>query len=158
MSGRLPRAHDRVAVVIPARDQSANLPVCLRAVLTAALCVPLPVTVVVVLDAADDAGSGLAGRYGPDVHFISVDADDADTARAVGFAYARSLFPAEARCWYATTDAETRVDPGWLVGQLGADADTNLMDTAPTRARARDPHGLARYPGQPGRSVAGDRV
>ena len=29
-------------------------------------------------------------------------------------------------CWYATTDADSRVDPGWLVRQLGLGADMVL--------------------------------
>jgi glycosyltransferase involved in cell wall biosynthesis len=63
------RIYDRAAVVIPARNERANLPACLRAVLTAALCVPMPVTMVMVLDASDDDSAKLAGQYGPDVHW-----------------------------------------------------------------------------------------
>ncbi|KKC03102.1 glycosyltransferase [Mycobacterium nebraskense] len=112
------RAYDAAAVVIPAHNERAKLPACLRAVLTAALCAPIPVTIVVVLDDCDDGSDQLAGEYGPDVHFISVDAHNVGAARAVGFGYARSLFGTDTRCWYATTDADSRVDPGWLVHQL----------------------------------------
>ncbi|ORB73273.1 glycosyltransferase [Mycobacterium scrofulaceum] len=119
------RAYDAAAVVIPAHNERAKLPDCLRAVLTAGLCAPVPVTVVVVLDDCDDGSGELAGEYGPDVHFVSVDAHNVGTARAVGFGYARSLF-GEARCWYATTDADSRVDPDWLVHQLNVGADMVL--------------------------------
>ncbi|WP_407689067.1 glycosyltransferase family 2 protein [Mycobacterium sp. HUMS_1102779] len=120
------RAYDGAAVVIPAHNERAKLPACLRAVLTAALCARVPVTVVVVLDDSDDDSARLAGEYGPDVHFVSVDARNVGTARAVGFGYARSLLGPGARCWYATTDADSRVDPGWLVRQLETGADMVL--------------------------------
>src|ERR1700722_16153552 len=96
------RAYDQVAVVIPACNESANLPACLRAALTAALCVPIPVVIVVVLDACKDGSAELAGQYGPDVHFLSVDVGNVGAARAVGFGYARSLFGQGTECWYAT--------------------------------------------------------
>jgi glycosyltransferase involved in cell wall biosynthesis len=118
--------YDRAVVVIPAHNEKADLPVCLRAVLTAILCVPIPVSVVVVLDASDDDSANLAGRYGPDVHFVSVDAHNVGAARAVGFGYGRSLGSDDDECWYATTDADSRVDPGWLIHQLELGADMVL--------------------------------
>jgi glycosyltransferase involved in cell wall biosynthesis len=126
MSSPRLRIYDRAAVVIPAHNERANLPACLRAVLTAALCAPMPVTIVVVLDATDDDSTKLAGQYGPDVHFVRVEAGNVGTARAVGFDYARSLWGDDTECWYATTDADSQVDPGWLVHQLGLDADMVL--------------------------------
>ena len=126
MSAPVLRAYDGVAVVIPAHNERARLPACLRAVLTAALCVPIPVTIVVVLDASDDDSEQLAGRYGPDVHFVRVEAHNVGAARAAGFGYARSLFGDDDECWYATTDADSRVDPGWLVHQLGLGVDMVL--------------------------------
>lgn len=126
MSARAPRPYDRAAVVIPAHNERAKLPGCLRAALTAALCAPIPVAIVVVLDASDDDSARLAGRYGPDVHFVRVEARNVGAARAAGFGYARSLFGHHDECWYATTDADSRVDPGWLVHQLGLGADMVL--------------------------------
>ncbi|MBV8788499.1 MAG: glycosyltransferase [Mycobacterium sp.] len=126
MSGPALRTFDAAAVVIPARNERAKLPSCLRAVLTAALCAPVPVTIVVVLDGCDDGSASLAGQYGPDVHFISADVHNVGAARAVGFGYARSLVGDDIRCWYATTDADSRVDPGWLVDQLGLGVDMVL--------------------------------
>lgn len=120
------RSYDQAAVVIPAHNEQADLPACLRAVLTATLCAPIPVAIVVVLDASADDSAALAGRYGPDVHFVSVDARNVGTARAVGFGYARSLCGYDAKCWYATTDADSRVDPDWLVHQLELDTDMVL--------------------------------
>jgi glycosyltransferase involved in cell wall biosynthesis len=133
------RAYDRAVVVVPAHNEQANLPACLRAVLTAALCVPIPVSIVVVLDASDDDSARLAGGYGPDVHFVSVEAHNVGAARAVGFGYARSLC-ADDECWYATTDADSRVDPGWLIHQLelGADMALGLVRVANWRHHSPD--------------------
>ncbi|ALL56293.1 glycosyl transferase family protein [Mycobacterium haemophilum DSM 44634] len=75
MSAPVLRFYHRAANVIPAYNAQANLPTCLRAVLTAAVCVPIPVTIVVVLD---------------------------------------------------TSDAHSRVDPGWLLRQLELDKDMVL--------------------------------
>ncbi|OMC31327.1 glycosyl transferase [Mycobacterium colombiense] len=126
MSAAVPCVYDAAAVVIPAHNERAKLPTCLRAVLTAALCAPIPVTIVVVLDGCEDGSDELAGEYGPDVHFISVDVHNVGTARAVGFGYARSLLGDDARSWFATTDADSRVDPGWLLHQLSVGADMVL--------------------------------
>ncbi|MEB3982127.1 glycosyltransferase [Mycobacterium sp. 663a-19] len=134
------RAYDRVVVVVPAHNEKANLPACLRAVLTAALCVPISVSIVVVLDDSDDDSARLAGEYGPDVHFVVVDAHNVGAARAAGFAYARSLFADDTRCWYATTDADSRVDPGWLIHQLelGADMVLGVVRVANWRSHSDD--------------------
>ncbi|CQD08700.1 glycosyl transferase family protein [Mycobacterium lentiflavum] len=120
------RVYDRVVVVVPAHNERARLPACLRAVLTSALCVPVPVSTVVVLDASNDDSAKLAGEYGPDVHFVSVDAHNVGAARAAGFGYGRSLSGDDDECWYATTDADSRVDPGWLIHQLELGADMVL--------------------------------
>jgi GT2 family glycosyltransferase len=120
------RAYDRAAVVIPAHNELPHLSACLRAMVTAALCLPIPVAVVVVLDSTDDGSAELAGQFGPDVHFISVDAHNVGAARAAGFGYARSLGAEDDECWYATSDADSRVDPGWLIRQLSVGADMVL--------------------------------
>jgi glycosyltransferase involved in cell wall biosynthesis len=119
--------------VIPAHNEREKLPACLRAVVTAALCAPIPVAIVVVLDATGDSSASLAGQYGPDVHFVRVDAHNVGAARAAGFGYVRSLFGSQfgqdlgdSQCWYATTDADSRVDPDWLVHQLGLGVDMVL--------------------------------
>ena len=145
MSAAVPRAYDAAAVVIPAHNEREKLPACLRTVLTAALCAPIPVTIVVVLDGCDDGSDELAGQYGPDVHFISVDVRNVGTARAVGFGYARSLLRDGARSWFATTDADSRVDPGWLVRQLGVGADMVLGVVRVTDWRQHNADVVERY-------------
>jgi hypothetical protein len=48
----------------------------------------------------------------------------------VGFSYARTLCEQavldDSRIWYATTDADSVVDPDWLLRQTGADTDMVL--------------------------------
>jgi glycosyltransferase involved in cell wall biosynthesis len=123
----LARAFEHAVVVIPAHNEAALLPRCLRATLTAATCLPIPVLTVVVLDACDDGSAALADRFGPDVHFVSIDARSVGAARAAGFRYANSVCGSEhARTWYATTDADSRVDPDWLLRQMAAGADMVL--------------------------------
>jgi cellulose synthase/poly-beta-1,6-N-acetylglucosamine synthase-like glycosyltransferase len=139
------RVYDRAVVVVPAHNERADLPACLRAVLTSALCVPIPVSIVVVLDASDDDSARLAGEYGPDVHFVSVDAHNVGAARAAGFGYGRSLCSDDDECWYATTDADSRVDPGWLIHQLELGADMVLGVVRITNWRQHSPDVADRY-------------
>jgi hypothetical protein len=61
-----------------------------KAVLTAAARLPLPVTVIVVLDGCDDGSAALAGQFGFDVHFVAINACNVGAARAMGFSYART--------------------------------------------------------------------
>ncbi|WP_118914480.1 glycosyltransferase [Mycobacterium shigaense] len=145
MPAPVSRAYDRTVVVIPAHNEKADLPACLRAVLTAALCVPIPVTVIVVLDASDDDSVELAGQYGPDVHFVCVDVRNVGAARAVGFGYGRSLFAQDEKCWYATTDADSRVDPGWLIHQLQLGVDMVLGVVRVTNWRLHSASAADRY-------------
>jgi glycosyltransferase involved in cell wall biosynthesis len=123
-------AFERAVVVIPAHNEVARLPDSLKAMVTAAACSSMSVLTVVVLDACDDASADLAGRFGSDVHFVEVDARNVGASRAAGFSYARSSAGAdytdEFRTWYATTDADSRVDPDWLVRQTASGADMVL--------------------------------
>ena len=70
------------------------------------------------------------GQFGSDVHFVSIDVRKVGAARAVGYSYARTLCdPAvldNSRIWYATTDADSVVDPDWLLRQTDADTDMVL--------------------------------
>ncbi|BDB45457.1 MULTISPECIES: glycosyltransferase [Mycobacterium] len=139
MPTAMPPTYEQVAVVIPAHNERASLPGCLRAMVTAALCVHAPVTIVVVLDASDDDSSDLAGRYGPDVHFVRIDARNVGAARAAGFDYARTLCGTDLAAWYATTDADSTVEPDWLSRQLGCGAE---MFLGLVRVADWRPHGL----------------
>ncbi len=118
----------QTVVVVPAHNEIAHLPRCLRALTTAALCLPTPVLTVVVLDSCDDGSERLAGDFGLDTHFISVTAGNVGAARAAGFAYARTVLgeDGEDTTWYATTDADSVVDADWLVRMTDAEADMVL--------------------------------
>ncbi|TDO17319.1 glycosyl transferase family 2 [Mycobacterium sp. BK086] len=116
-------------VVIPAHNEARALPRCLTAMLTAAVRVDIPVSVIVVLDACDDDSAALADHFGSRVHFVEVDARNVGEARAAGFTFARNQLHDgldAARVWYATTDADSCVDRNWLARQLSADADMVL--------------------------------
>ena len=78
-------------VVIPAHNEADNLVASVKAVLTAAACLPLPVAVVVVLDGCDDGSAVLAEQFGSDVLFVAIEARNVGAARAAGFSYARTL-------------------------------------------------------------------
>lgn len=139
-------------VVVPAHDEAAHLPRCVKAILTAGACLSVPVLVVVVLDACTDESASLAGRFGDDVHFVEVDAKNVGATRAAGFAYARRLggfdevgASDESRIWYATTDADSRVDADWLVRQTAAEADMVLGVVRVTNWRHFSTAAVRRY-------------
>jgi glycosyltransferase involved in cell wall biosynthesis len=139
---------DRAVVVIPAHDEAQTLPRCLRAVVTAAARTPVPVSTVVVLDSCSDESISLAGRFGADVHFVEVDSRNVGAARAAGLAYARNTLggaPDYPHTWYATTDADSQVDPDWLVRQMSAGADMVLGVVRVTNWRQFSPESVRRY-------------
>jgi glycosyltransferase involved in cell wall biosynthesis len=121
---------EQAVVVIPAHNESTNLPECVKAMVTAAACLRVPVLIVVVLDACDDQSRYLAGDFGADVHFVEVEVRNVGAARRAGFEYARGFcseqLTDESRIWYATTDADSRVDADWLVQQTESGADMVL--------------------------------
>ena len=116
----------RAVIVVPAHNECPALPACLTAISIAAERAGIPVSVVVVLDSCDDGSSALADRFGPDVHFVEIDAHNVGTARAAGFSFARDHGLTGPDVWYATTDADSKVDSNWLVRQLTAQADLVL--------------------------------
>lgn len=122
-------SYQEVIVVIPAHDEAQSLPTCLKAVLTAGACLSIPVRTVVVLDSCSDDSRRLAGRFGSDVHFVEIDAGNVGAARAAGFTYARATWGADrdqSTIWFATTDADSVVDPDWLIRQTASGADMVL--------------------------------
>lgn len=119
---------EQAVVVVPAHNEFDHLPSCLLALTTASRRLSMPVLVVVVLDACDDGSDSLAEQFGPDVHFISIDAGNVGAARAAGFEYARSACGSvvPTRTWFATTDADSVVSSEWLARMTAADADMVL--------------------------------
>jgi glycosyltransferase involved in cell wall biosynthesis len=128
-SGYLPGMElAKAVVVVPAHNERAHLPDCLRALTTAAVCLPVPVLIVVVLDATDDGSDRLVEEFGPDIHFVAVDAGNVGAARAAGFEYAQPLCDSvdPTRTWYATTDADSAVPSDWLLRMVESGADMVL--------------------------------
>ncbi|WP_185202459.1 glycosyltransferase family 2 protein [Glaciihabitans sp. INWT7] len=151
---------EALAVVIPARNESALIARCLHSVqraidhLRAHSPAPAPsVSVVVVLDSCSDNTAELVRSFGG-VEVIEIDAASVGVARSVGVASALTGSGMDPRrTWVANTDADSTVPPQWLAEQLrladaGADVVvgtvspelTDLSDdlvTAWTRLRAR---------------------
>jgi glycosyltransferase involved in cell wall biosynthesis len=101
----------RFAVVVPANNEEDLLPACLTALsVCAGQVAPLPVELVVVADDCSDATAAVAKAYGAEV--VTVEARNVGRARAAGLAYALRNGPDG--LWLATTDADSRVPPGWL--------------------------------------------
>src|SRR5258705_13704996 len=78
------RVFDRAVVVMPAHNEADHLPASVKAVLTAAACLPLPVAVIVVLDGCEDGSAALAGPFGADGHFVAVGAGQVGGGAAGG--------------------------------------------------------------------------
>lgn len=107
-----------VDVVIPAHDEQDLLGACLDALEACVAATPVPVTVTVVLDSCTDRSADIArGR----ARIVRADARNVGVARAEGFdSLPRpTAESAPGARWFATTDADSRVPPTWLVDQLG---------------------------------------
>ncbi|MBN9619917.1 MAG: glycosyltransferase, partial [Actinobacteria bacterium] len=111
---------ERVAVVVPARDEQDTLPACLDSLRVAARELQssrpdLDVRTVLVLDECTDGSPGQLAGAG-DLDVLQVRARSAGGARAAGAAHAlRSGAHAGERTWLANTDADSRVPRDWLV-------------------------------------------
>ena len=124
-----------IGIVIPAHNEERCLERCLAAVRLAASHPDLrdeSVCVAVVLDHCTDAscsivdqharigaGTGAGTGAGYLVETIVIEARNVGAARAAG---AECLLAHGAR-WLASTDADTRVAPDWLVAQLSLNVD-----------------------------------
>ncbi|MBB2947189.1 glycosyltransferase involved in cell wall biosynthesis [Actinoplanes lutulentus] len=115
----------RIAVVVPAHDEAASITACLHSIATAALAVaPVPVEIIVVADACADDTAAFARDAGATV--LTTTARNVGRARAAGMRHALRHGPDG--LWLATTDADSRVPPGWLTWQLRhADAGAGLL-------------------------------
>lgn len=112
----------RLAVVIPAHNERARLPACLRSLRAATGPVSVPVELVVVADACADDTAAIASAAGATV--VTVADRNVGRARAAGMEHALRHGPDG--LWLATTDADSRVPRSWLAwhlahGRAGAD-------------------------------------
>ncbi|WP_067705957.1 glycosyltransferase [Actinoplanes awajinensis] len=119
----------RIAVVVPAHNESRLLPACLTALHHAIARSPVPVLTVVVADDCTDGTARLALAGHAEV--IVVEERNVGRARAAGVAHALRDGPDD--LWLASTDADSRVPPNWLLRQLrhaehGADLVTGTVE------------------------------
>ncbi|EOM78341.1 glycosyltransferase [Rhodococcus rhodnii] len=105
---------DRVAVIVPVHNEAELLPRCIASLRRAAAPCPVPVTIVVVLDACDD-GSNATVSPARDLLVVETSARNVGAARRAGFAAALSTGCSDT--WLATTDADTVVPERWLAAQ-----------------------------------------
>ncbi len=119
---------EQVVVVVPAHNELEHLPRCLRALTTAALCLPAPVLIVVVLDACDDGSERLAGavRSGRALRLGRRGQRRRGQGRRVRVRAEPLCAGAAAHTWYATTDADSTVNAQWLLRMTSVDADMVL--------------------------------
>ena len=128
---------DRVAVVVPARDEQDGILGCLAAISDAAAVLVesrpgVTIEVLVVADRCTDATAELARSAA--VRVITTEVGRVGGARRAGFI--DLLAGADpARTWLATTDADSTVPKSWLIGQFdlaAAGADMVLGMVQPT--------------------------
>lgn len=115
-----------VLVVVPAHDEEHLVGACMVSVAVArqelaAVEPDVDVSVTLVLDACTDQTAARAlehaGAHG--VHLLAVEARCVGAARAAGVGRAKASVAAAAESvWVTTTDADSRVDPHWLVDHV----------------------------------------
>lgn len=106
-----------IAVIVPAHDEEAHVAQCLESILVAARHPGLrgeAVEVILALDSCSDGTGRIAASY--PVRTLPVALRNVGAARAAG---CRTAIECGAR-WLAHTDADSRVPPDWLHGQLQA--------------------------------------
>lgn len=144
MSGAGSQAAPQVVhVVVPAHDEEALLPACLRSVARAARHLrgthpDLAVRVTVVADGCSDTTVGVAQAAGVDV--VEIAAGCVGRARHEGVRRVAELtatVPPE-RVWLAGTDADTIVPEHWLTQQVALAASGVAMVVGTVRPDHRD--------------------
>ena len=111
-----------VAVLIPARDEEALLPRCLRSVQAARRRLPSPVSsdIVLVSDCSQDRTHAIAEELIRQTGVVlCTAAGNVGSARKLAADTALSRYAGAAdRCWLANTDADCEVPEDWLLTQL----------------------------------------
>ena len=115
----------RIGVVVPAHDEEQLIAHCLESISRAAKKVPIPVTVVVVLDHCRDRTERICRSF--PVSVLPVRARSVGVARHVGASALLSGVPDTNAIWLSNTDADSVVPSNWLRDQFalasaGADA------------------------------------
>jgi glycosyltransferase involved in cell wall biosynthesis len=111
-----------ICVLIPARNEEALLPRCLRSVLRACSTLPASVTydIVVVADSSTDGTRAIAqSLLRSHGMVVSAEVGIVGKARAIAAAAALKRYVGPTgRCWLANTDADCYVPESWLVDHL----------------------------------------
>jgi glycosyltransferase involved in cell wall biosynthesis len=111
----------RIGICVPARNEADSIIGCVQALARAATLVDCRVLAVIVADRCTDDTAELARQAasasGLPTQVLSVQAGSVGAARAVGMSTLISRLGV-AGSWLATTDADSRVPPDWLTGQL----------------------------------------
>ncbi len=132
-------AVDRVAIVIPARNEAGTIVDALTAVRQAVARVEPAVRcrVVVVDDGSTDATGRIAGHMlhdrGGDWRVLRIDQGCVGAARRIGIEAATAGGPQPERVWVLSTDADSTVRPDWIGRHLqhaaqGAPAVSGIVD------------------------------
>jgi hypothetical protein len=154
------RAAAVVGVVVPVHDEEDLLPAALEGVEEAvdALSPPTPCRVAVVLDDCRDGSIAVAQAWASRVGALVVEREcrSVGTARRAGTEELLSLWPDvhPAEIWMATTDADSRVPPGWLTVQLEAyDSGSDLWagrvgvaEESPVAQRWKETYAAEKHP------------
>ncbi|MBW8837679.1 MAG: glycosyltransferase family 2 protein [Burkholderia sp.] len=132
-----------VDLIVPVHDEEREVGACLRALVRSARHPRLrdiEVRLAVVLDACSDRSGEIAEATLRDVSgtsLVECRMRSAGAARGVGAEALRRTLPGRAleEVWVATTDADTRVPPDWLVRHVaaaaaGADAVAGVVEVA----------------------------
>lgn len=128
-----PAEIDSVLIVVPARDEEPLIAECLRSIRRAVACLQArhaatEVGIVVVADLCRDNTVDIARREGALV--LEVRHGCVGAARRAGVDMATRTWPsAPERTWLASTDADTRVPPGWLTHMLEQAAEGARLTT-----------------------------
>jgi glycosyltransferase involved in cell wall biosynthesis len=104
---------ERIAVVVPARDEAERIDACLASIALAAAQADIAVTIIVVADGCLDDTAARARRH-PGVTVLETEGSNVGGARAAGVALALD----RGATWIANTDADSTVPPNWLAAQL----------------------------------------
>ncbi len=113
----------RVAVVIPAADEEERIGRCLACVRVARSQLSrshprVSTEIIVVLDGCRDGTAAIAAVAG-DVRTVPIAAGNVGAARRAGASAALAAPGSPGELWLASTDADSRVPPGWLTRMLG---------------------------------------
>lgn len=106
-----------IGVAVPAHNEEERIGTCLEALRRATLRPGLPpVRIVVVADGCTDGTAMIARAAGVEVLEVAVHSAGAARAAGLDLIVATTAVPLQ-ELWLATTDADSRVPPDWLLWQ-----------------------------------------